>query len=54
MRSFEKKMIMEGGSLDVNGAGLLLTTESCLLNKNRNPLDVEGCRSSRLSAIFWE
>jgi agmatine deiminase len=28
---------MEGGSLDVNGAGLLLTTESCLLNKNRNP-----------------
>lgn len=37
LRSFEKKMIMEGGSLDVNGAGLLLTTESCLLNKNRNP-----------------
>ena len=36
-RRFEKKMIMEGGSLDVNGAGLLLTTESCLLNKNRNP-----------------
>jgi agmatine deiminase len=30
-------MIMEGGSLDVNGSGLLLTTESCLLNKNRNP-----------------
>ena len=37
LRRFEKKMIMEGGSLDVNGAGLLLTTESCLLNKNRNP-----------------
>ena len=37
MRRFEKTMIMEGGSLDVNGAGLLLTTESCLLNKNRNP-----------------
>ena len=36
-RRFEKKMIMEGGSLDVNGSGLLLTTESCLLNKNRNP-----------------
>ena len=28
---------MEGGSLDVNGAGTLLTTESCLLNPNRNP-----------------
>jgi agmatine deiminase len=30
-------MILEGGSIDVNGAGALLTTESCLLNKNRNP-----------------
>jgi agmatine deiminase len=28
---------MEGGSLDVNGRGTLLTTESCLLNPNRNP-----------------
>ncbi len=37
LRRFEKKMIMEGGSLEVNGAGLLLTTESCLLNRNRNP-----------------
>ena len=30
-------MILEGGSIDVNGAGALLTTESCLLNTNRNP-----------------
>ncbi|MDZ7644894.1 MAG: agmatine deiminase family protein [Woeseiaceae bacterium] len=30
-------MILEGGSIDVNGAGELLTTESCLLNPNRNP-----------------
>ena len=30
-------MILEGGSIDVNGAGALLTTEGCLLNKNRNP-----------------
>ncbi len=29
-------MILEGGSIDVNGKGTLLTTEQCLLNKNRN------------------
>ena len=28
---------MEGGSLEVNGRGTLLTTTSCLLNPNRNP-----------------
>lgn len=37
MRRFAKKMVLEGGSIDVNGAGWLLTTEACLLNKNRNP-----------------
>lgn len=30
-------MILEGGSIDVNGAGVVLTTTSCLLNPNRNP-----------------
>lgn len=34
---FHPAIVMEGGSLDVNGAGTLLTTESCLLNPNRNP-----------------
>jgi agmatine deiminase len=34
---FSPDIVMEGGSLDVNGKGTLLTTESCLLNKNRNP-----------------
>jgi agmatine deiminase len=28
---------MEGGSIEVNGQGTLLTTEACLLNPNRNP-----------------
>jgi agmatine deiminase len=34
---FYPHMILEGGAIDMNGAGTLLTTESCLLNKNRNP-----------------
>mgnify|MGYP002525443742 CR=1 FL=1 len=34
---FSPGIVMEGGSIDVNGAGDLLTTTSCLLNKNRNP-----------------
>jgi agmatine deiminase len=37
LRRFVNDMILEGGSIDVNGRGLLLTSEQCLLNKNRNP-----------------
>jgi agmatine deiminase len=33
----EPGIILEGGSIDVNGRGALLTTEACLLNPNRNP-----------------
>lgn len=37
IRRVEPGMILEGGSVDVNGEGALLTTESVLLNENRNP-----------------
>ena len=40
-------MVLEGGSIDVNGRGTCLTTEQCLLNANRNPKlsrkAIEGC-----------
>ncbi|MEM6886060.1 MAG: agmatine deiminase family protein [Verrucomicrobiota bacterium] len=33
----QHEFVLEGGSIDVNGCGTLLTTERCLLNPNRNP-----------------
>jgi agmatine deiminase len=56
---FYSHMILEGGSIDVNGSGALLTSESCLLNKNRNPNLSRAEIEQRLrdylgvSAILW-
>jgi agmatine deiminase len=50
------RMILEGGSIEVNGRGALLTTEACLLNPNRNPQFSRGEIEQRLRDYFgvWE
>ena len=37
LKVLQPGMVLEGGSIDVNGRGMCLTSEECLLNKNRNP-----------------
>jgi agmatine deiminase len=52
-------IVLEGGSIEVNGAGTLLTTEQCLLNPNRNPTlgkqEIEGYLREYLGVrkILW-
>jgi len=58
-RRFVPGIILEGGAIDGNGRGCILTTESCLLNPNRNPHlsreQVEGYLRDYLGAkkVLW-
>ena len=49
---FHPGIVMEGGSIDVNGQGTLLTTEACLLNPNRNPNLTRADIEARLRAYL--
>lgn len=56
---FPQKMILEGGSIHVDGEGTCITTEECLLNPNRNPnmtkLEIENELKDFLgvSKVIW-
>lgn len=52
-------MVLEGGAIDVNGSGLLLTTTACLLNPNRNPslskaeIEAQLSRYLGIQKVLW-
>ncbi len=52
-------IIMEGGSVDFNGKGTVLTSRSCLLNPNRNPhlnqaqIEEHLCDYYGLEQVLW-
>lgn len=48
----EQGWVLEGGSVDTDGQGTLLTTSACLLNKNRNPDLTKEEIESRLKLAF--
>ncbi len=47
-----RRLVLEGGSIDTNGAGILLTTEECLLSEvqQRNP----GVSREQLEQAFHD
>ena len=49
---FPGGMILEGGSIEPNGAGAMLTSEQCLLNPNRNPQLSRADIEQRLRDLF--
>ena len=53
------RIVAEGGAIETDGAGTLLTTETCLLNPNRNPglttaeIEAELGRLTGARKIIW-
>ncbi|HMO77053.1 MAG TPA: agmatine deiminase family protein [Sphingopyxis sp.] len=55
----EQDWVLEGGGIDVDGTGLCVTTEECLLNLNRNPsltrgdIEVRLHQSLGIERLLW-
>ncbi len=59
VKQFDAQLVMEGGSLHVDGEGTLITTKECLMNPNRNPDLSQGAiedylkRYLNVEKIIW-
>ena len=59
VREYPSKLIAEGGGITVDGEGTVITTETCFLNKNRNPdwtraeVEAELCRTLGAEKVIW-
>lgn len=56
---YTSTLVAEGGGITVDGEGTVITTESCFLNKNRNPgwtkkeVSNELCRTLGAEKVIW-
>ena len=56
---FPSWLVAEGGGITVDGEGTVITTETCFLNKNRNPnrskkeIEDELCRTLGAKKVIW-
>jgi agmatine deiminase len=59
MRRYESPLVMEGGGFTVDGEGTLITTESVVLNPNRNPgwtraeCEAALCEATGAEVVVW-
>ena len=58
-RRIASTLVAEGGGITVDGEGTIITTESCFLNRNRNPdwsraeVEAELCRTLGADKVIW-
>ncbi len=52
VRRFESELVLEGGGIEVDGYGTAIITESCVLNKNRNPWVGKAAASRELRRLL--